>query len=83
LYAARIAVEALSVADAGRPLKTRDVLLMPLRDAGVAALFWAGLFGRKTVWRGRMLLVGERTLIAPALQSPSIYRLIPDIPKFN
>jgi hypothetical protein len=34
----------------------------------VAALFWAGLFGRRTSWRGRLLLVGRNTLIErPAL----------------
>src|SRR5262249_43887150 len=46
LYAARIVAETVSAADAGRPLELRNALLMPLRDAAVAALFWAGLFGR-------------------------------------
>ena len=40
-----------------------DWLLAPLRDLAVAALFWAGLFGRRTSWRGRLLLVGRDTLI--------------------
>src|SRR5262249_27508724 len=52
LYAARIAAEAASAADAGRPLELRSALLIPVRDAAVAALFWAGLFGRRTGWRG-------------------------------
>lgn len=61
LWAARTAVEVGLSADAGRPLAARDVALIPIRDLGVAALFWAGLFGRQTRWRGRRLSVGRGT----------------------
>ncbi len=65
LYLFRIALEAAT--DAGA-LRTRssDWVLTPLRDLAVAALFWAGLFGRRTSWRGRSLLVGRDTLIVRA-----------------
>jgi len=81
LYAARIAAEAVSAADAGRPMGLRNLLLVPLRDAAVAALFWAGLFGQKTVWRGKSLRVGEKTLIASPGLAPTLYRMAPDISK--
>jgi ceramide glucosyltransferase len=65
LWVCRAASEASLARDAGRPLGVRDLLLIPLRDVGVAALFWAGLFGRRTRWRGRQLWVGSRTLLRP------------------
>jgi len=45
------------------PVAARDAALLPLRDLGAFALFWAGLFGREVKWRGRELLIGERTRI--------------------
>jgi ceramide glucosyltransferase len=45
------------------PVSARDAALLPLRDLGAFALFWAGLFGREVKWRGRELLIGERTRI--------------------
>jgi ceramide glucosyltransferase len=65
LYLAEIAIVAILFGRAGRPLSALDFLLLPIRDAGVAALFWAGLFGRRTRWRGRQLTVGPGTLIEP------------------
>lgn len=65
LAAARIAIEARLAADAGRPLEVRDYPLIPARDLAVSALFWAGLFGRHTHWRGRKLRVGRRTRLEP------------------
>ncbi len=62
LYLSRIGLEAVCAAGSGRVLAS-DWLLAPLRDLAVAALFWAGLFGRRTSWRGRTLLVGRNTLI--------------------
>lgn len=63
LYALRISLEAGSAARDGRRLSASDVLLIPVRDLAVAALFWAGLLGRRTQWRGRPLRVGPQTLI--------------------
>jgi ceramide glucosyltransferase len=62
---ARTVIEAASASAAGRPLVLVDYLLLPLRDLGVAAVFWAGLFGRRTAWRGRTLRVGPGTLLLP------------------
>lgn len=59
----RYAVEILVERDGGKPLMGRDLLLLPLRDLAVAALFWAGLFGRTTAWRGRQIVLGPRSRI--------------------
>lgn len=61
----RYAAEALVAADSGNPLSLLDVLLMPVRDAGVAGIFWAGLLGQTTSWRGRRIRVGAATRIEP------------------
>jgi ceramide glucosyltransferase len=45
------------------PVRARDAALLPLRDAGAFALFWAGLFGRAVKWRGRPMVIGEQTRI--------------------
>ncbi|MEO8431761.1 MAG: glycosyltransferase [Acidobacteriota bacterium] len=66
IWGARLAVEGALAADAGRRLRAGDYGLAVLRDLGVAALFWAGLFGRRTRWRGRSLDVGPGTLLRPA-----------------
>ncbi len=63
LYLARAAFEALSASRSNNPFNVADWLLLVPRDAAVAALFWAGLFGRKTSWRGRLMIVGRQTLI--------------------
>jgi ceramide glucosyltransferase len=62
LYFVRILTE---IASQGRSwmLSPSDWLLAPLRDLAVAALFWAGLFGQRTAWRGRALRVGRDTFI--------------------
>lgn len=62
----RAALESRSAALAERPLTPSDYLLMPLRDVGVMAVFFAGLTGARTVWRGRVLRVGRGTLLLPA-----------------
>jgi ceramide glucosyltransferase len=66
LYLLRIGLEALTAARSGG-FSAADWALAPLRDLAAAALFWAGLFGRRTSWRGRALRVGRDTLIE---QSP-------------
>jgi len=81
LYFLRMIAEAISAADARRPLSVGLGLLLPVRDAGVAALFWAGLLGQKTTWRGKSLRVGERTLINPTKPDTTIYSLAPNISK--
>jgi ceramide glucosyltransferase len=64
LYLLRACLEAFTVA---RPetLSATDWLLIPLRDAAVAGLFFTGLIGVRTCWRGRTFRVGRDTLIEP------------------
>lgn len=66
LYLLRIGLEGSTAAGPGG-FAAADWALVPLRDLAVAALFWAGLFGQRTSWRGRALRVGRDTLIE---QSP-------------
>jgi len=61
----RYTAEALAAADAAQPLSVSDIFLLPLRDAGVAGVFWAGLLGKTTSWRGRRIRVGPATRIEP------------------
>ncbi|MDQ6893245.1 MAG: glycosyltransferase [Acidobacteriota bacterium] len=68
LWAGRIALEAALAADAKRPMNAADFLLAFVRDVAVAALFWAGLFGHRTRWRGRLLHVGRRSLLRPIVE---------------
>ena len=63
LLGIRYGAEAVSGWDGGHPLGWRDLLLLPLRDSVLVGLFWAGLAGRKTSWRGRSVIVGPRSLI--------------------
>lgn len=63
LYLLRVALEAVSARRSGDAFSFSDWLLVPVRDAAVAALFVAGLFGSRTTWRGRVLLVGRNTRI--------------------
>lgn len=63
LYLTRITLEALSAARSRNPFSLADWMLLLPRDAAVAALFWAGLFGQNTSWRGRLMTVGRQTLI--------------------
>jgi ceramide glucosyltransferase len=59
----RAALESLGAAEAGRPLSATDYLMLPVRDLWVSLVFWAGLFGQRTAWRGRSLRVGPGTLL--------------------
>ena len=63
LYLLRVALEAISSGRSGDAFSFSDWLLVPVRDAAVAALFVAGLFGTRTNWRGRILRVGRDTRI--------------------
>jgi len=65
LYLLRIGLEAFTAARSGG-FSAADWLLAPLRDLAAAVLFWAGLFGSRTSWRGRSILVGRNTLIVRA-----------------
>jgi hypothetical protein len=47
----------------GHRIPAKDVPLLPVRDLLCAALFWSGLVGRRTSWRGRSVVVGPRSLI--------------------
>lgn len=62
LYLLRIALEA--AARRSGCFRVSDLLLAHLRDLAVAGLFWAGLSGSRTAWRGHDLVVGRETLIA-------------------
>jgi ceramide glucosyltransferase len=62
LYAIRVALEAVGLVRS-RVFRPTDLLLIPVRDLAAVALFWAGLFGEKTQWRGRKLRVGSRTVL--------------------
>jgi len=65
LLAFRYAAESRVAASLGRPLAAPDWLLMPVRDLGAAAVFVAGLAGRRVRWRGRPLSIGQDTRIVP------------------
>lgn len=77
LLAVRYLAEVAADRDAGHRFPARDVALMPLRDFASAILFWAGMFGRATQWRGRRMLVGPGTLILPADTAPAAGLLPP------
>jgi len=66
----RYLTEVITERDGGRRFQMEDLPLLPLRDLMVAVLFWAGLLGRTTSWRGRKVFVGPRTLIGPELREP-------------
>jgi ceramide glucosyltransferase len=51
----------------GQSWKLLDPFLLLFKDLGVAAIFWAGLFGRHTKWRGRKLTVGTKTLLTECI----------------
>jgi len=75
LWAARIGVEifALRRTTPGRGPGPVDLLLLPLRDVATAVLFWSGLVGLRTRWRGRILRVGPRTALLE--EAPTAGRL--------
>jgi ceramide glucosyltransferase len=63
LLAARYLTEVGVCAAIGHPLDVIDVLLLPVRDLAVFAVFCAGLTGRRVAWRGRAMRIGRGTLI--------------------
>jgi len=63
LWLVRIGLEVAGWRRGTRAPKATDLLLLPLRDLAVAALFWAGLTGSETRWRGRAMRIGADTLI--------------------
>jgi len=70
LLLVRYAAEVLVEFDGGHSVAARDLALLPVRDLLVAVLFWAGLLGRTTSWRGRRVIVGPRTLIGSEVREP-------------
>ena len=60
LLAGRYAAE---IAAPGPRIRPRDWILLPLRDLLAAGVFFAGLFGRSTEWRGRRMRIGPGTVI--------------------
>ncbi len=63
LLAFRYGIEDRVAGSLGRPLSTRDWLLLPVRDLTAAGVFVAGLTGRSVLWRGRPLVIGRDTRI--------------------
>ncbi len=63
LLALRWGVEMAVWRWSGGAMAWRDAALLPLRDLGAAAVFWAGVFGRSVAWRGRPLVIGRDTRI--------------------
>ena len=63
LLGLRYGLEAASAAWMGRAFSVLDFALLPLRDLGATAVFWAGVVGHSVSWRGRPLRIGEQTLI--------------------
>ena len=63
LLAVRWGMEILLTRPSGEPIPWRDALLLPLRDLGAAAVFWAGAVGRVVAWRGRVVEIGRETRI--------------------
>jgi ceramide glucosyltransferase len=65
----RYVAETASEWDGGHRPGSKDLLLLPLRDLLLVGLFWAGLLGRRTSWRGRSVIVGPRSLIVTRPQA--------------
>jgi ceramide glucosyltransferase len=63
LLAMRWGIELVSAPRGPGALSWRDAAVIPLRDLLAAAVFWAGLLGRRVAWRGRPLLIGKETRI--------------------
>lgn len=63
LLAARWTMEILLSRPSGQPIPWREAILLPVRDLGAAAVFWAGAFGRSVAWRGRPVRIGRDTKI--------------------
>jgi ceramide glucosyltransferase len=64
LYGIRITLEAVGLVRS-RFFRPTDLLLIPMRDLAALGLFWTGLFGETTHWRGRKLRVGPATVLLP------------------
>lgn len=71
LWALRLATEFYALRGARPALGPRDLLLLPFRDAALSLLFWAGLSGSRTRWRGRSLRVGPGTLLEAGREAPA------------
>lgn len=71
LLGIRYLIEAIAERDAGRPFAAADLPLLLLRDLAVAVLFWSGITGRTTAWRGRRLTIGRRSLIQVKTSAPA------------
>ena len=71
LLGIRYLCEALVERDGGRPLAAADLPLLLFRDLAIAILFWVGLTGRTTSWRGRRLTIGRRSLIQVGTGAPA------------
>ena len=63
LLLGRYASELASPQPVGHRLSFGDWILLPARDLFAAGVFFAGLFGRYTRWRGRRIRVGRGTII--------------------
>jgi len=67
LLGVRYAFEGRVARELGSPFSALDMLLLPVRDLGATAVFFAGLAGRSVRWRGRALAIGRDTrIVRPA-----------------
>jgi ceramide glucosyltransferase len=78
LWIARTGIETFALRRPRPALRLVDLLLLPLRDVALVPLFWAGLWGSQTRWRGRPLRVGTGSLLTADWGKPGGGPTLPD-----
>lgn len=63
LLALKIAAESAVLRRLGAGPRLSDIPLLVLKDLAAFAVFWAGLLGNSTAWRGKRVRLGRRTLL--------------------
>jgi len=54
----------------GKLPRLSEVLVMPLKDLAVAAIWLVGCFRRRVSWRGNELRIGEGSVLASVEAAP-------------